>query len=186
MLYLDDETRRRLRGIQDGWLEKQAAKKPAQTKARKLNRDKRRHLVDKCAAFMREGKANGRVPTLLNYEAPMRHGLRVRLILEGWGWTDADAAAADIVKTALNQVGAQRPTWEEGQPEYSQQGAGALIERTRCVRCHKPLEGIQRKFCSDLCGLAHHSRLNAITSQADGAAYDYVVGRRRRDWLDEA
>lgn len=157
-------------------------KAEAKPRPRRLSRDKRRHLVDTVARLMKAAKESGAAATLLNFEGPCRHGLRSRLTLEGWGWQDADAIAADIVASALRQIGAQRPTWAEGQPEWSQQGAGALIDRIRCIHCHNPLEGIQRKFCSDLCGVAHYRRISNIAAKADGAAYDYLT--RSRIWCD--
>lgn len=145
-------------------------------KLRRLNKDRRQHFVETIACLMKAAKESGAAATPLNFEGPCRHGLRTRLTLEGWRWQDADAVAAEIVATALNRMGAERPTWAEGQPEWAHIGAGALIERTRCVRCHSPLEGIQRKFCSEMCANAHHSHIAAVAAQADGAAYSYVVG----------
>jgi hypothetical protein len=142
-------------------------------------------IREKIVTMIRAGMQDGQ-PSKFWCEGPVRHGIRSSLCLQGWSWSEADATASEIVTAALNIVGAVRPSWPEGQPEWAQQGAGALIERTRCVHCHKPLEGIQRKFCSGLCCGAHRARLNAIISKVDGAAYDYVVGRKRRDWLDEA
>ena len=180
MLYLDDETRRRLRGTQDGWIEKRRPKaKPAQR--RKLNRGKHKHLVERVAAFMSQEKADGRAPTLFTYEASIRHGIRAGLCLEGWGWADADQAAADVVATALRQAGAQRPTWAEGQPEYVQLGAGALIERTRCVTCKGTLPEGHRKFCSDVCNSVHHLRVYAMQAAQEAEAYDKAVRGWRLD-----
>jgi hypothetical protein len=128
---------------------------------------------------MRAAKDEGKAASLLNFEGPCRHALRSRLCLEGWKWADADAVANDIVQTALIRVGAERPSWEEGQPEYSQTGAGALIERTFCVRCHAPLEGHQRKFCSSLCNAAH-SKATAKRRNADESrAYDLIANPHR-------
>src|SRR5690606_914919 len=124
-------------------------KAEAKPRPRQLNRDKRRHLIDTVARLMKAAKESGAAATLLNFEGPCRHGLRSRLCLEGWPWQDADAMAADIVATAMRQIGAQRPTWAEGQPEWSQQGAGALIERTRCAHCGSPLPDENRKYCSE-------------------------------------
>lgn len=142
---------------------------------RKINRDRRRHLVDTVARIMREARDAGHVPTLLNLEAPMRHGLRSRLCLQGWRWADADAVAADIVAEAMKRNGAKRPTWLEGQPEWAQQGAGALIERTRCIRCHSPLPEGHTKFCSKLCVCAHHLRTTRLAAATEERAYDRAV-----------
>ncbi|QFQ89880.1 hypothetical protein F8A10_20925 (plasmid) [Paracoccus kondratievae] len=55
-------------------------------------------------------------------------------------------------------MNAQRPSWDEGQPEWTIH-AGTLIERTRCVRCHKPLPEGHFKFCSNTCAASHSHRL---------------------------
>jgi hypothetical protein len=152
-------------------------KAEAKPRPRQLNRDKRRHLVETVARLMKTAKESGAAATLLNFEGPCRHGLRSRLTLEGWGWQDADDMAADIVATALRQIGAQRPTWAEGQPEWAQQGAGALIERTRCIRCHSPLPEGHFKFCCELCASAHQVAIGRMRDADERKAYDIAAGR---------
>ena len=85
----------------------------------------------------------------------------------GWRWKDADAMAREMMDEAFRAVRATRPTWNEGQPEWTIP-ANTLIERTRCVRCGKPLPEGHHKFCSDLCASAHGKRLAAIR-EADEA-----------------
>lgn len=155
--------------------------KPLPKPKRRMNHDRRRHFVELVSRIAKTAKDDGKAATLLNFEGPFRHGLRVRFIGEGWNWSEADDLASSIIATAFTRIGAQRPKWEEGQPEYSQQGAGALIERTRCVRCHTPLEGQQRKFCSALCS-ASHNQADIRRREADETrAYDLIAnptGRR--------
>src|SRR5690606_7695490 len=93
-----------------------------------------KHLVESVVTILKSAD-----PTPFAFEASCRHGLRSRLTLEGWNWKDADDTAADIVATALRQIGAKRPTWAEGQPDWAQNGSGTMIERTRCIRCRGPL-----------------------------------------------
>lgn len=158
--------------------------KQASPRKRSMNRDRRRHFVEKIAAFMKAARDNGDAPTLLNFEGPFRHGLRVRLIGDGWRWQEADDMAADIVATALTRIGAARPTWEEGQPEYSQNGAGALIERTRCVRCHRGLPEQHTKYCSDICAGADFQIHRRIRLAKEVKAYDLIVNPGgHRQWL---
>lgn len=134
----------------------------AKPKARRLNKDRRRHLVENVVIILKTGE-----PTRFALEGSCRHGLRAGLCLDGWKWQEADEAAAEIVTTALKQIGAQRPTWAEGQPEWQE----PLTERLYCARCKKRLpppsedhnNGIPRKYCSRLCLTAashHRARLS--------------------------
>src|SRR5690606_16914077 len=106
-----------------------------------------------------------------------RHEMRSGLCLRGWPWADADAAAAEIVAAALNMVGARRPTWQQGQPEYVQFGV-VLEERTRCVVCGWKLPEGHRLYCSPTCfEVKRHDRRHKWEN-----AYDYAVQREAR-WI---
>lgn len=122
------------------------AKPPAPR--RQLTKARRGTLVDRVADILSDGD-----PTPFSFEAAVRHGLRGSLCLQGWRWPDADLAACDIVGAALRLIGAKRPTWQEGQPEWTQPAVFA-VERTRCIRCHGPMPEGHHKFCSHLCGSA--------------------------------
>lgn len=131
----------------------------------RLNPDKQKHIVSTVAAILRQGE-----PTPFAFEAACRHGLRIRLIFAGWRWADADGTAAEIVATALRRMGAQRPTWYQGQPAYTEQGyAPTLIEY--CKRCHKPLPdpttngGWNTKFCSNACRRSFQRRGELMTQR---------------------
>lgn len=58
--------------------------------------------------------------------------------------------AREMLADAFRMAGAVRPSWNEGQLEWTIE-AGTLIERTRCVRCHKPLPEGHHKFCGEIC-----------------------------------
>ena len=152
----------------------------AKPKQRRLNRNKRRQLVDAMMTVLREGEASK-----FEFEASCRHGLRTALCLKGWSWAEADDTAAAIVGAALRFIGAVRPTWYEGQPEWTQNGSGALIARTRCVRCRHRLEETQTKFCSTLCANAHHMALSSIWEAKGVRAYDIVVAGAKSWWKFE-
>jgi branched-chain amino acid transport system permease protein len=68
--------------------------------------------------------------------------------------------------TALNRVGARRPNWYEGQPEWTQDGA-LPIERERCVRCRKPLPEGHWRFCSKVCSNGYHMERNNAYAAAE-------------------
>ena len=154
-----------------------ATPKPKAKDRRRLTKDRRRQLVDAMMAVLREGESS-----MFEFEASCRHGLRASLCLKGWGWTEADELSAAIVNSALHLIGAVRPTWGEGQPEWTQNGSGALIARTRCIRCRRRLEETQAKFCSALCGNAHHMALSSIREARGALAYDLAVAGARRSW----
>lgn len=152
-------------------------------KARKLARARRRALVEIVAAYMRTEHAEGRAPTKLTHESTMRHGIRSGLCLDGWGWAEADAVAIDVVQTALNQIGAVRPTWKQGQPEWTQDGHSP-VERTRCIRCGWKLPEGHRMFCSPACAKSLHNEHYARDRRARLAAYAraWRAARRKEQW----
>lgn len=129
------------------------------------------------------------------YEASCRHGLRSQMCLDGHSWLDADKIAGEIVTEALRRIGAVRPSWQEGQPEWTQYGH-APVERWQCENCGKPIPadrgGIHSrgaKFCSKECyGWAKSKRARAMRtsmSDAERAAMRAADARRRRDIADE-
>ena len=102
-------------------------------------------LVDHVAAVLKCGE-----PTHFAFESACRHGLRAQFCKAGWNWEIADLTASQIVSAALARIGARRPTWEQGQPEYVQFGV-VLVERTRCLNCGGKLPEGNRKFCCSRC-----------------------------------
>lgn len=118
---------------------------------KRINRDRQKAIRDKVAAIMRAVE-----PTPFAAEGPCRAGIRSALCLQGWRWPDADAAAAEIVAAALHIVGAKRPTWYQGQPEWTQPGALPVL-RDRCKRCRGPIPEGRRMFCCFECKKWHHT-----------------------------
>ena len=112
---------------------------------RSLNQKLRARLITTAAGLMKRSE-----PSPFAFEAVIRAWLRAHLCLRGWQWADADFAAEGVTEGALNRIGAGRPTWKEGQPEWTVEGA-ATFERTRCVNCGRPLPEMHRKYCSDFC-----------------------------------
>jgi len=155
--------------------------------ARKLSKDRRRHLVETVAAILRLGQ-----PTHFAFEGTCWHGLRSELCLDGWTWPEADHVAADIVATALRQLGASRPTWQQGQPEWTEEGV-LRIERENCARCRKPLpadrgigSGIPLKYCSVECNVAAANVNWRNRMSVEQRIQETLAGRTRRKRAQEA
>lgn len=111
----------------------------------RLSVGRRRQIEKTVCELLRRGD-----PTPFAFEAPCRHGLRRALCLAGWRWGRADAMADEIVSTCLRAVGAKRPSWNEGQPDWTRQGAFP-IERDRCRHCARPMPSERWIYCSDEC-----------------------------------
>lgn len=120
----------------------------AKPKARRLSRHRKHAIRDRIAAIMRVVE-----PTPFAAESPCRHGIRASLCLQGWSWPEADAVAVEIVTAALSIVGAKRPTWAQGQPEWTQPGVLPIL-RERCARCGKSLPEGHRLWCGPVCARA--------------------------------
>lgn len=131
-------------------------------------------LAGDMATLIRLAFDAGTIGSLLGLEGPLRHSIRADLCLIGWRWRDADSTASEIVGDALRRVRAVRPTWNEGQREWTIQ-AGVLIERTRCVKCHKPLPDGHHKFCSRLCGDAHQHRMAELRKGGESAVLKIAI-----------
>jgi predicted nucleic acid-binding Zn ribbon protein len=84
------------------------------------------------------------------FEAPCRYAIRAQLCLTGWPYQIADHEAHDLVQQALHLIGARRPSWEQGQPEYTQQGVRA-DEPLHCKRCGRHLPEGHKLWCSHTC-----------------------------------
>lgn len=131
-------------------------------------------MAGEVAGVIRLSFAAGEISSWLGLEGTMRAALRADLCLRGWQWRDANQAACDIVAHAHSLLGAERPSWYEGQPEYIL-APGVLIERTRCRRCRKKLPEERPTFCSDICRRGHHTMLARIRAEADGEAADLAI-----------
>lgn len=126
-------------------------------------------LVQELAGVIRLAFEAGATASLWGLEGPLRHAIRSDLCLQGWEWQEADVVAKEILAEAFRKVNAVRPSWNEGQLEWTIE-AGTLIERTRCAECHRPLPEGHRKFCSSLCGGNFNSRIyRRIESNENGA-----------------
>ncbi|MCC5984533.1 MAG: DUF2116 family Zn-ribbon domain-containing protein [Rhodobacteraceae bacterium] len=143
----------------------------------KLARMRSDELTGHLCRITREALADGRIITPLALEGLFRQVIRSSLCLQGWRWQDADRAAMAVVGVVLSILQAKRPSWNEGQREWTIE-RGTLIERTRCANCGKKLEGDQKKFCSVNCASAYNQRLNRLRA-ANEAFVAKMVTRAR-------
>lgn len=104
--------------------------------------------------------------TPFEHEGSARAGIRASLCLQKHSWQVADNEAAALIEEALHLLGAKRPTWLEGQPQYT-------IPVECCQNCGGPLEAEDmanhRRFCSTECTAAArqyraawHAKVEAI------------------------
>lgn len=175
MLMITPEALKLIRNATRYWSDPDRARKVPVTlpklsvkrRERKASQVYRRKLIDQTAAIMRRGE-----PSVFAFEGFMRHGLRSGLCLRGWSWADADELASDVVRSALHQLGAKRPTYQQAQPEWTQEGV-ILIEREYCVRCGWRLPEFARKFCGRRCADAHKAALRRrFAAEFVEAVYD--------------
>lgn len=121
---------------------------------RQLRSDRRAALRGKIAAIMARAE-----PTPFAAEGSCLAGIRSALCLQGWRWSAAQEEAAEIVRGALRIVGAKRPDWKQGQPEWTQDGVFQL-QYERCRNCLKPVPEGHFKFCCKTCSTVYSHRLS--------------------------
>jgi hypothetical protein len=117
------------------------------------------------------------------HEGNTRAGFRAALVLDGHGWQAADDEAAALIAESFHLLGAVRPTWFEGQMQYS---AGTDY----CWSCRGPLEeedrAAGRRFCCDDCARLARTHRTDIARYADQLAYNSAYYVAFKDGLPEA
>lgn len=154
-----------------------SARRERDARRGRLGRGRYDDLVKQLAAVIRLAFETGATGSLLGLEGPLRHAIRSDLCLQGWRWRDADTMARELLDDAFRAVNAKRPTWNEGQREWTIE-AGTLIGRTHCANCHGPLPEERHKFCSDLCKSNHYSALASIKRANEETAIRMAIRRR--------
>jgi predicted RNA-binding Zn-ribbon protein involved in translation (DUF1610 family) len=149
-------------------------------KARKLPKQRREAIVDRLVSMMREAE-----PTPFFVEGPGRAGIRSSLCEQGWRWGAADAVADEAIQSALARVGATRPSWKLGQPEFTQEAVLPIL-RECCARCGKQLpEDVhgRTKYCSAVCAnaarVARREREDKEAARAKREIYDAAWAERQ-------
>ncbi|WP_062225652.1 hypothetical protein [Aureimonas frigidaquae] len=148
MLQLTPETMRYLRNFQIKLEEKEQAKaiRRAAEQKRALGERKTAAMVETIIPILRIGQ-----PTMFQFEGTCRYAVRVLLISRGFTWADADANALEVVRIALGKIGAKRPSWLQGQPEYREPDPTSWRHR-HCAGCGGILEEFHRgTHCCEEC-----------------------------------
>ena len=145
----------------------------------RLTHRRRLIMAGQVATVIRLTFAAGRISTLFGLEGVLIAALRSDLCLRGWRWREAHGAAANIVHIAHGLLGAERPSWYEGQPDFVI-SPGLMIERTRCKRCHRPLPEGRPKYCSDLCKSAENHMICNLRNATAEVAADRAIKAARR------
>lgn len=111
-----------------------------------FSQKKRQLLVSEVVEMMQDWRL-----TRFEKEGATRTGLRSALCLDGYCWPEADSEAARCVSAALRALGAERPSWAEGQRQHTD-------SPDRCSWCTGPIDDEDRtdgqRFCSVDCARA--------------------------------
>ena len=135
-----------IRGYQDG-----VARRPRQSKSKGLipiyRGHKRKRVISQVMDVLRDWRASP-----FEFEAFCVNGLRSSLCLQGYGWARSNLEACAVVGEALRFLGAERPTWMQGQREYIDEWQATTV----CLTCGNPLVGPALagrglQYCSQAC-----------------------------------
>jgi hypothetical protein len=99
-------------------------------------------------------------------------GLRSALCLKGYAWERSHHEATALVDETLRRLRAVRPTWEQGQLEYS-------VDRENCAWCSGPIPeellagGVKRfhSYCSHACARAAIDQRSLQQRRRDNRAF---------------
>lgn len=127
----------------------------------------------------REGAVRRILPVLrswtwspFEYEATCRTAIRADLCLGGHGWKASDAEAAAIVEGGLAEMGAARPSWDEGQWTYA-------ISPDCCAWCGRLMDDDEgrsgARYCSAECAKSAMERRDFSDRSNRNRAYSQVV-----------
>lgn len=158
-----------------GWREYRYGEQDARKKRHKriLSGDRREHRLIEIVDFLKGGRS-----TVFEFEGYCRAGLRSAFCLLGYDWDRSDAEAAELIERAFRRIGVDRPTWQQGQREYT-------VAREDCSWCGRVVpaellkDGLSIKFCSDVCARSayqwrdHGERRNA--SELSNAARNIIL-----------
>jgi hypothetical protein len=126
-----------------GWDEYRFGPKKKPSLAKVFDKGVRQRVVEDVLDLLRDWRA-----TPFENEGPVRHSVRSAICLQGHSWPSADAEAEILVNSAFKSMGAHRPTWDQGQREYT-------LPLENCNWCSGALDEVQimrrNRFCSTMC-----------------------------------
>ncbi|MCO6390563.1 hypothetical protein GTW25_05920 [Aliihoeflea aestuarii] len=129
--------------------------------------EKKKHVIQQTMDAMRDWRMSP-----FEEEGTMIAGLRSGLCLDGYGWSRSDQQAREIVSEALRLLGAKRPTWEQGQPDY-------VEPHENCKVCGGPLDeealSYRDRFCSAECARIAMEKRTFWQTSRDSALYRRAV-----------
>lgn len=107
--------------------------------------EKRKHIVNRVMDILSDWRFSP-----FEHQASCVYGLRAAMCRQGIKWLSAHNEAMALVSDALRELGAELPSWQEGQREY-------VIAAENCNWCGNELDpalqqGARRgRFCSVMC-----------------------------------
>lgn len=159
---------------QDGYASYRYGSAAPVTLPRIYRGEARKNMVERVKTSLRGWKLSP-----FENEGSTRAGARIALILKGHGWQSSDTEVAELIAEALHLMGAVRPSWEQGQREYS-------MGQDYCRYCRGLLDDEEiarhRKFCSTECaGLFLRTRDDDAGIKADQVRFHaYYLARTNR------
>lgn len=145
---------------------------PGRNPEAKFKGPDREHLIEAIGGHLGKWQSSP-----FEFEGACRAGARAALCLAGDRWEEADQEAASLVEEALRKSGARRPTWEQGQREYTE-------PEGQCLWCggEVPSEMRTSRYCSEHCAkMARQRRDFADRTLQDNsyASVAYALDRAR-------
>lgn len=131
-------------------------------KAKPIRGERRETIITRLVEGMRDWRA-----TPFENEGPYLHGIRSALCLDGHGWQAANDEAVVMVGSALSLLGAERPTWDQGQRYYAER-------RDKCLHCGGAIEGLETRamqFCSEMCAKSALEERNGLRKTYEDKVY---------------
>lgn len=119
------------------------------TQSRVFRGERRKNVIDAIVDEMRDWRSSP-----FEQEASLQHGIRSTLCLHGYSWLISQTEAEALVSAALTILGAERPSWDQGQRWYAE-------SRDQCLHCGKLLDVPALKavhFCGEVCARASLER----------------------------